>query len=313
MRPEPIPVAARPLARHSDALIKRKPMDGPRGGISARVIDERRVATLGLAGQRIARELGPRLARLLGGETPMVTSVAPRAATGADLAAIAGPLAGNSLFAAVGGAVRFIASVEAVAVLRLLDRTFGGRGDLPSPLPSALPLSSQLLIERLELATAGALAAALDLAGDPPVALRRDGDLAQIVPFAGDEALCIFRFDIAEAGAKPWPLTLAFAEAAIGVLFDSGASMVDDEAPVPHPSRGDPRIGPFAEMPMPLTATLIDMAMPLARLARLRIGDVLPVAVARSVPLHLGGKTIARGSIGALDDRVAVQISEAFR
>jgi flagellar motor switch protein FliM len=39
---------------------------------------------------------------------------------------------------------------------------------------------------------------------------------------------------------------------------------------------------------------------------------VLPVSVARAVPLRVGETTIAHGSVGAVDERVAVQITQAF-
>ena len=54
------------------------------------------------------------------------------------------------------------------------------------------------------------------------------------------------------------------------------------------------------------------MAIPLTALSRLTPGQVLPVTIARSVPLRIGSATIAHGTIGALDERVAVQITQAF-
>ena len=54
------------------------------------------------------------------------------------------------------------------------------------------------------------------------------------------------------------------------------------------------------------------MQMPLSRLATLEVGDVLPVAVARSVPLWAGERAIAAGAAGALDDRVALRLTQAF-
>ena len=102
-------------------------------------------------------------------------------------------------------------------------------------------------------------------------------------------------------------MTLAFAEADLPRLLGT------ETAKPRQATTADPHAAPFSAMPLPLTARLVDMAMPLSRLSRLSVGDVLPVAVARQVPLHLGGKTIARGTIGAMDDRVAVQLTEAFR
>lgn len=54
------------------------------------------------------------------------------------------------------------------------------------------------------------------------------------------------------------------------------------------------------------------MAVPFSRIASLQPGDVLPVAVARAVPIKAGDRTIGAGTIGEFEDRVAVQITNAF-
>ena len=48
---------------------------------------------------------------------------------------------------------------------------------------------------------------------------------------------------------------------------------------------------PFADLPLPLSAVLVDMAVPFATLSRLAVGQVLPVSVARNVPLRVGEQT----------------------
>ena len=65
-------------------------------------------------------------------------------------------------------------------------------------------------------------------------------------------------------------------------------------------------------MPLEVTAVLVDMPLSMARLSGLRPGEILPVAVARSVPLRIDGRTLASGTIGEIDDRVAVQVTHAF-
>ena len=69
---------------------------------------------------------------------------------------------------------------------------------------------------------------------------------------------------------------------------------------------------PYGDVPLTLSATLVDMTIGFRRLCALRPGDILPVAVARSVPLKADGKTIAHGTIGESDDRIAIQITNAF-
>ena len=63
---------------------------------------------------------------------------------------------------------------------------------------------------------------------------------------------------------------------------------------------------------LPVSAVLVDMSLPFAAVANLCVGQVLPVAVARAVPLRVGGHTIAHGTVGTVDDRVAIQITNAF-
>lgn len=54
------------------------------------------------------------------------------------------------------------------------------------------------------------------------------------------------------------------------------------------------------------------MRIPFSSLSTLKPGQLLPVAVARSVPLTIGDKVVAHGTVGEMDDRVAVQITHAF-
>jgi flagellar motor switch/type III secretory pathway protein FliN len=83
-------------------------------------------------------------------------------------------------------------------------------------------------------------------------------------------------------------------------------------APPPLRKAADPFAEPFAGLPLRLTAVLVEMRLPLTMVAGLEPGMVLPVAVARQVPLRAAGLTVATGTVGAADDRVALQITNAF-
>ena len=77
-------------------------------------------------------------------------------------------------------------------------------------------------------------------------------------------------------------------------------------------SPAEPASRAIEDIPLTVLATLVDMRIPLARLATLKPGMVLPVSVARSVPLSIAGTIVAHGTVGELDDRVALQITQAF-
>lgn len=301
MKPERPLIAERILAQHCPELLRPTPAAGEM------------LPLLNRLGDRLSRSLATGLARLSGRDAPAVRTLAPRECTMAELAQDVGPLAANSLLATGAGHAPFLASIEASAVLSMVDRAFGGRGEVPSPLPESFPMSAELLIARLEGVVAAASSEALagDAGPEAVRALRRDGSLAHLAAFGAADRLVVLTIEVLEtAGAAPWKLFLAFAPETLAELIDQS-----DRTPAapagPRDERG-PTDAPFADMPLPLTAVLVDMRIGFSALSALRPGDILPVAVARSVPIKIGDKTIAHGTIGEVDDRVAVQITTVF-
>jgi flagellar motor switch protein FliM len=111
---------------------------------------------------------------------------------------------------------------------------------------------------------------------------------------------------VMEGAKAPWKLTLALPLAMLPKLLggaDSGAAPRSTGA-------ADPAAAPFADVPLPLTARLVDMKVSLSTIAALEPGMVLPVAVARAVPIAIGEQVIARGSVGTQDDCVALKLTQ---
>lgn len=297
MKPERAFVAERVAAQHCPELLRG--VAGPAGDLMPR---------LSAVGEALARALGPALAPLYGGEAPRVKAQAARADDDLMFGAEVGPLAANSLYAIGHGAVPLLISLQAAAVLGLVDRTFGGRGDLRGGLPDKFPLSADLMIRRIETIIAGCLAPALALAPEAIEVVRRDGSLTQLAAFPEGAPLAAMKIEVIEEGREAWPIHIALAEAHLAYLFDEKASA----PPPPAHGRAGPGDEPFASLPLGLTAVLVDMRMSMAVLAALQPGQILPVAVARAVPLKVAGRTIATGSVGEADDRVALRITQTF-
>lgn len=297
MRPERSFIAERQIAQHCPELLGRP----------APSASELMPALARLSG-RMAHSFAVGLARLSGGDAPSVRAAAPRATTATQLAEAAPALATYAVFGIGPEAHRVLLTCAADPVFRLIDRAFGGRGTVPDPLPDAFPLSAELLIARLEQTIATALHDALGGADLTVVPLLRETQLAAITPFAADDAVVDLSISVEEEGCAPWTLSLAFPQPTLAALF----SERERKDSVPGYLPPDPTREPFASLPITLTAVIVDMALPFARLASLRPGDVLPVAVARTVPLKVGDRTVATGSIGEFEDRVAIQITSAF-
>lgn len=289
---------ARRKARHCAELLGAEPG-----------IDEL-VPALSLLGEKLARVLPAGLSRVTGGEPPLVRVGMPVDCTLGTIQAEIEHLAAHTLMAMGPKGLPLLATFEAAPVLRLVDRAFGGKGLVPDPLPDAFPLSAELLIGRIEDGIASALGAAFGGGEMHRVrAMRRDTSLRQLNPFARGETLLQVSLEVEEPGAEPWSLALAFPLPTL-----AAATQVPRRKPrrAARPAAPDPAAEPFASLPVEVTAVLVDMTLGFSRLAALRPGDVLPVAVARAVPISVDGRTIATGAIGEVEDRVAVQIQHAF-
>ena len=298
MKPQRGFVAERALAQHSAALLRGGP--GPGSDIADLV------GGLERAGQCIAKALPGALAPLIGDVRLTVAHATPQQISFGDYALNSAPLAANCLFSTGtgAGAAQFLVVIDAAAVFALDDRAFGGAGLPPATMPRAFPLAAELAIERLEALLGQAIATALGGKTEAIHPLRRDGALAKLAPFASDMALVVLSLTIEEATRPTWTIDLAFPLTTLETLLAS----VDQSAPRAAPRVPDPHTEPFATLPLQLSAVLVDMALPLSALSQFDVGHVLPVMVARRVSLRIGDVTVAHGSIGAADDRVAIQI-----
>ncbi|HOB13143.1 MAG TPA: FliM/FliN family flagellar motor switch protein [Novosphingobium sp.] len=284
-------VPERVAAQHCQELLRRGPEPADL------------IPALGRMGERLARTLASAFAELTGGEAPSVSVAAPTELTETELREEVGPLAANCLLATPVPGLSLLASVEGQSTLRLVDRAFGGSGDAQGVLPAAFPLSAELMIQRLETLIARSLGEALGL-GELRTG-RRDSRLSELAPFPAGARLVVQRIEVMEGARRPWKLLIALPFAQLPKLLGQG----DQPAPRSGGS-ADPAAQPFAEVPLPLTATLVEMRVPLSALAALEPGAVLPVAINRAVPVLAGTTVIARGSVGAQDDRVAIKLTQ---
>lgn len=275
-------IAAGRAAQHCPELTARGP-----GPAELRA----RWATLGPA---LAEALAPRLAPLLGGKDPQIEA-AP-----ADRLPTA--LAAQALIAREGCPGLLHLMIDGAALLQVVDRTFGGTGTAPQPLPEKLPASALLLAQRIEAIVCAALAEALPCA-EEALAVYHSAKRATAFPVSTEET-AILTLAVRETGGPAWPLTLALPAAALAGWLGTASRGRRSSG------TANPAAAPFADVPLPLAATLVDMRLPLAVAASLEPGMVLPVAVARAVPLAAGGNVIARGTVGHQDDRVALKLTQ---
>ncbi|MDT0574684.1 FliM/FliN family flagellar motor switch protein [Croceicoccus sp. F390] len=285
-------VAERALARHCAALV----------GSQHSMEDD--LVACAEAGTMMARHLRQPLCELLGRDHLRLTCSAAEIIAVADLTDGIEPLAANCLVGLFDGGPVVLTSIGGKAALALTDRTFGGNGEAPDPLPDQFPLSADLTLNRLEKALCLAMRHALG-EGHDPVVRRRAEAIRRLKPFSGVTECARLVVSVEEDGQDAWHIVVAIGVPDLPVLFGNTL-----RAPAPSAkSARTPSLKPFANVPLPVVAVLAEVKLPLARVSRLAVGDVIPLCVSRAVPLTVNGTQIACGTIGTLDDRVAVQIT----
>ncbi len=286
-------VSEQRAAAHCDALVKP----------SAPVVDL--VPQFEQLGTRITRPLARMIAQAWADPAIEARLVAVRQIDGAQLAGSCGELSVASLHKFGRGDYTLMLSIDGRALLEQLDRTFGGLGQIGKQLPAKLPASADLIARRLEPQITGTLGAALG--GIDMVAGARDTNLETLAPFAADTRLITLEIEIFSVERQPMPLLMALPITALGEMFPRTAGQATPSRSGRKPQITDRQ---FADLPLNASARLVDMNVPLSRLIGLKPGSVLPIMVARNIPLCIGKIVVAHGSVGEIDNQVALQVTE---
>jgi flagellar motor switch/type III secretory pathway protein FliN len=287
---------ARALARHCAELTER----GPR--------PEERAAHLAAWRRDVARELATDLGELLAGTKLAVTLGEPEAMTGRAVFDALGPVAANCLLRCGSGDQTALLSFEIATAIALTDRSFGGSGEPVLDRVETLPRSAGLLVEQAARIIAQAIArvsAAGGLAeGDVIV---RSESAQRLKPFGPEAGCMVMRIDMSTPDGQSWCARLALAAARLDSLLP-GLGGAGGKQRTGATDDGL-RAAVLGTIPLPLEAVLAEFDLSLARLEQLVPGERIPLALGRDIPLRVGARTVAHGSIGTLDDRLALRLT----
>lgn len=305
--------AARTAAQHCPELTTHGQARGPR--------PEDRAALVVAWRRDLARMLADDLSPLLSDDRLDVTVSEAEPMTGAAALGRIGTVAANSLLRlAVGGgdsAETVLLTFDFATALALTDRSFGGDGRLADDAPTQLPRSAALLVE--DAATMIAQAIARVSYGDnaPPAGTQMRGpnggevivrseSAARLKPFDLQAPCLMFTLTIANQHGCEWRASLTVTEEQIDRLLPGADRLPCRSGPCP-PANG--MTAPFAAVPLPLHVVLAEFDLTLKRLQTLSPGDCIPLAMGRQVPLMIGERVFAHGSIGTSDDRMAIRLT----
>lgn len=206
--------------------------------------------------------------------------------------------------------VMMIASVPQRAILSIVDLALGGTGNDCEVPAGKLPLSVQMMFGRFEKIIAAALVEGMGFADESLVKITNSGStLESATPFSGCKRT-VLSFEVGIAGTQPWEINFVFPGSALANLFANRTEAADTNVAAVDAGPRDPMAEPFSGIPLPLRAVLVDMSIPVSALSRIKPGMVIPVQVARTVPLFAGDQVVAHGAVGEMDDRAALQLTK---
>jgi flagellar motor switch protein FliM len=214
----------------------------------------------------------------------------------------------RSLFATAPGQPPIIVTIDGTTVMSLVDRSFGGAAGGIVNCPSEFPASARHMISRLETMVLGALQRALNATKAGAIQLvRRDPPTTVAPPFAPDHRVAELMLSIVEPGQRPWTIGVTLSCAALDQMFGHGKQGAPGAALTAR--SGDPEGCPWGDISLPLTAVLVEMNLPLSAMSELRPDQLIPVTVPRTLPLLIGRRCVARGTVGAMNGQLALQLS----
>lgn len=290
---------ARAIAQHCAELTER----GPR--------PEERAEQLAAWRRDVAREVGQDMAQLLSGTKLEAQLGEPRPMRGQAVFDRIGAVAANSLLRCGLAGQTVLLSFSVATAIALTDRSFGGTGEPDKEPAQSLPRSAGLLVEQAARIIAQAIArvstasaAADEVEGD---VIIRSESASRLKPFTPVSECMVFELSLRAADGISWTGTLAMSSECLASLLLG----IGSEAPGKDlgDAQTDPQDTALIAIPLSLRAVLAEFDLSLSQLDRLAPGDRIPLAVARDIPLRVGHQLVASGSLGTMEDRMALRLT----
>ncbi|WP_407876411.1 FliM/FliN family flagellar motor switch protein [Qipengyuania nanhaisediminis] len=289
---------ARPLAAHCAELLRSGPRPEERGEAIASWCRD------------LGSELAQEFAQVFTGGKLKVSVAVPETVKGAAVFEKIGPVACNALLRCGASDQTMLFSLDPATAIALTDASFGGSGAMPDSPPEQMPRSAAMLVEQCAGMIAQVIAqsnpvtantAPGDARGD---VLLRSESAARLKPFAPDAEVALFPVEIA-MGEASWQVLLAVADKKLDTFLPGMAAPTRASA---RPARTGAHSA-FAVLPLALEAVLGEHEISLDRLEKLAPGDEIPLAMPRELPLRLGELVLGHGTIGTLENRMALRLT----
>lgn len=196
-------------------------------------------------------------------------------------------------------------------VSRLVDAFYGGTGAPPANAARKREFTpaEERLLSRLTDAVVGAVVEAWGEVVPLEAALAsRETNSSYASLVRGDEAVVVQRFAITGGGTGATSMDLVFPLAAMRAYEVQLSAKVHAEAG-PVDSEFRYRMARALEnVSLPVRSVIARPQLSVQELMALKVGDVIPITLSPRVPLIVGNRRLAEGTIGEQEGRAAFQI-----
>lgn len=191
-----------------------------------------------------------------------------------------------------------------------VDRFYGGSGTRPAPLDRAEFTSSE---ERLLARFSDGIMAAVirvwsDLLSMEMALVAREYDPQTLVFTDTGDQLLNQSFTVSFGGGEEWTIELLYPHVALRQLEPLLASHSPDEVKHKDPLWQARIVHQMGEISLPAKTVLARPSLTLSELFHLKNGDVIPVTINRTLPLIVGNRVLAQGTIGEQNGHAAFMI-----
>ncbi len=201
--------------------------------------------------------------------------------------------------------------IDARLVLLLVDRFYGGRGAAGDPARKEFTPTENRLIARLSTQIIDALVdATRDLVGFEAQLIGRESNVTHAEALNGDAQLATQAFEVDLGGREPFLIEFVYPLDGLNAVEPHDTAQVDDGSLHSDPVWQKGLSRRMDDVRLTARTVLARPNLKMSELVALQPGDVIPIHIARHLPLLIGDRVFAHGSIGEQDGRAAFMIEK---
>lgn len=201
--------------------------------------------------------------------------------------------------------------IDAALISLLVDRFYGGTSHRNGSERKEFTPTENRLITRISDQIMGALTeTAADLAPFEPHLLAREANVTQADIMAGESDIVSQAFEIDLGEKDNYVIEFVYPLDGLNAVEPLGSARMGDTVRNADPVWQSHLARSMEEVRFPAKTVLARPNLKMSELVALKPGDVIPIHIARHLPLLIGDRVFAHGSIGEQDGRAAFMIEK---